>query len=41
VYGLPWHICPTVALHGEAVVVREGRAVERWKVSARDRRLTI
>jgi D-serine deaminase-like pyridoxal phosphate-dependent protein len=40
-YGIPRHICPTVALHSEAVVVRAGRAVERWKVAARERRLTI
>jgi D-serine deaminase-like pyridoxal phosphate-dependent protein len=39
-YGVPWHICPTVALHAEAVVVRQSRAIERWKVAARDRRLT-
>lgn len=40
-YGVPWHICPTVALHSEAVVVENGRAVGSWKVAARDRRLTI
>jgi D-serine deaminase-like pyridoxal phosphate-dependent protein len=40
-YGVPWHICPTVALHSEAVVIRAGRAVERWKVAGRERRLTI
>lgn len=40
-YGIPWHICPTVALHSEAVVVRQGRAEDRWKVIARDRALTI
>lgn len=40
-YGIPRHICPTVALYSEAVVVRGGRAVERWKVIARERRLTI
>ena len=39
-YGIPWHVCPTVALHGTAVVVRDGRAVDRWKVSARERVLT-
>ena len=22
-YGIPWHVCPTVALHGQAVVVRD------------------
>lgn len=40
-YGIPWHICPTVALHAFAVVVRAGRADERWRVVARDRQLTI
>jgi D-serine deaminase-like pyridoxal phosphate-dependent protein len=40
-YGIPRHICPTVALYSEAVVVRAGRAVERWEVAARGRRLTI
>ncbi len=40
-YGIPRHICPTVALHSQATVIRDGRAVEHWKVAARDRRLTI
>lgn len=40
-YGVPQHICPTVALHREAVVVRGGQAVERWPVTARDRVLTV
>jgi D-serine deaminase-like pyridoxal phosphate-dependent protein/REP element-mobilizing transposase RayT len=40
-YGIPWHICPTVALHGEAVVVENGQAGARWKIVARERRLTI
>ncbi len=42
VYGVPGHICPTTALHMEVVVIRDGKATgERWKVRARDRRLTI
>lgn len=40
-YAVPRHICPTVALHAEAVVVREGKAAERWRVTARDRRLSV
>jgi len=40
-YGIPWHICPTVALHQEAVVVRDGRAMERWQVVARARTITV
>jgi D-threonine aldolase len=40
-YAIPWHICPTVALHSELVIVRNARAEARWKVTARDRALTI
>src|SRR5438093_6048366 len=40
-YGIPWHICPTVALHSEAVVVENGRATQRWKIVGRERKLTI
>jgi len=40
-YGIPWHICPTVALHNEAVVIRNGRAEERWPVVGRARKITI
>jgi D-serine deaminase-like pyridoxal phosphate-dependent protein len=40
-YGVPRHICPTVALHSEAVVIRDGRAAERWRITARERRITI
>jgi D-serine deaminase-like pyridoxal phosphate-dependent protein len=40
-YGLPWHVCPTVALHSEALVVEDGRVVDRWAIRARARRLTV
>jgi D-serine deaminase-like pyridoxal phosphate-dependent protein len=40
-YGIPRHICPTVALHHDVWVVRDGKAVDRWKVTARKRRITI
>jgi D-serine deaminase-like pyridoxal phosphate-dependent protein len=36
-YGIPWHICPTCALHAHANVAREGQASETWRVDARDR----
>jgi D-threonine aldolase len=36
-YGIPWHICPTVALHAEAIVIEHGVATKRWKIAARDR----
>jgi len=38
-YGLPWHVCPTVALHDRVHVVRDGRIAETWTVTARARRL--
>lgn len=40
-YGIPWHICPTVALHDRVHVVREGRLAEVWTVTARARRLGV
>jgi D-serine deaminase-like pyridoxal phosphate-dependent protein len=41
IYAVPRHICPTVALHNQVVVVRKGEAQERWRVRARDRAITI
>ena len=41
IYGVPWHICPTVALHSEAVAVIDGKAKEQWSIAARARKLTI
>ncbi|MBD3629761.1 D-TA family PLP-dependent enzyme [Cyclobacterium sp.] len=40
-YGVPYHICPTVALHQEAVVIRDGDEVGRWKTISRDRKISI
>ena len=36
-YVLPAHICPTVALHESLQVIRDGRRVESWRVTARHR----
>lgn len=36
-FGLPWHICPTVALHDQVTVVEGGEVVDRWPVKARNR----
>ena len=40
-HGIPRHVCPTVALHAEALVVEGGRVVETWPIAARARRLTV
>jgi hypothetical protein len=41
VYGIPVHICPTVARYEAASVVERGRAVGEWRITARNRRITI
>jgi D-serine deaminase-like pyridoxal phosphate-dependent protein len=41
VYGIPWHVCPTVALQSEVALVRSGTLERIVPVSARARRLTI
>jgi len=40
-YGVPRHICPTVALHSSAVVIENHQIVGSWKVAARGRRISI
>ena len=40
-YAIPWHICPTVALHAEVGVVDQGHVKGTWAVVARARKLTV
>jgi D-serine deaminase-like pyridoxal phosphate-dependent protein len=40
-YGIPYHICPTVDRFDQVSVVREGKVTEQWNVEARRRRITI
>ncbi len=40
-YGVPWHICPTVALHEHAHAVIDGLVVQTWEIPARKRKLTV
>ena len=39
-YGLPFHICPTVALFERVVTIENGKANGEWLTLARDRRIT-
>lgn len=39
--GIPWHICPTVALYSEVHVVTGERFTDIWPVVGRTRRITI
>jgi D-serine deaminase-like pyridoxal phosphate-dependent protein len=40
-YGIPYHICPTVALYESLVAVEDGKVSGEWKVIARARRLSV
>jgi len=40
-YGLPYHICPTVALYERASVIENNKVTGEWKIIARDRKIHI
>lgn len=40
-YGIPWHICPTIALYDEVYLIEDGEYRDKWKVTARDRQITM
>ncbi|GAC1551467.1 MAG: D-TA family PLP-dependent enzyme [Mucilaginibacter sp.] len=40
-YGLPYHICPTVALYERAFTIENNQTAGEWKNIARDRKITI
>ena len=38
-YGIPYHVCPTVALYERAYTVENGKVNGEWQIVARDRRI--
>jgi len=40
-YGIPYHICPTVALYERLISVENGEVTGDWKVIARDRYINL
>ena len=40
-YGIPWHICPTVDRHDAVTVVNDHKAEGQWNIEARKRKITI
>ncbi len=40
-YGIPYHICPTVALYDEVQVVEDGVVTQQWQVTGRRKKITI
>lgn len=40
-YGLPYHICPTVALYERMYTIEKGKITGEWKNAARDRKINL
>lgn len=40
-YGVPYHICPTVALYDEANVIENGDLADQWNIVARKKKISI
>lgn len=40
-YGVPYHICPTINLYEDAYVIQNGEWVDTWNVVARKRKIAI
>ena len=41
VYGIPYHICPTINLYDEVSVIENGNKIDTWQITARKRKITI
>lgn len=40
-YGIPYHICPSVALYDEVQVIEKGEIKGRWPVEARKKKISV
>ncbi|GAB2691027.1 D-TA family PLP-dependent enzyme [Mucilaginibacter koreensis] len=40
-YGIPYHVCPTVALYERAYTVENGELAGEWPTTARDRKINL
>jgi D-serine deaminase-like pyridoxal phosphate-dependent protein len=40
-YGLPYHVCPTVALYERVYTIENGNVTGEWKNVARDRKISL
>jgi D-serine deaminase-like pyridoxal phosphate-dependent protein len=41
VYGIAWHICPTVDRYDTVYVIKDHKVTGQWDVEARKRKLTL
>ncbi|MGZ3999286.1 MAG: D-TA family PLP-dependent enzyme [Mucilaginibacter sp.] len=40
-YGMPYHVCPTIALYERAITIENGNTSGEWRNIARDRKINI
>jgi D-threonine aldolase len=40
-YGIPYHVCPSVALYERAYTVENGHTSGEWRIVARDRKISL
>lgn len=40
-YGIPYHVCPTIALYERTYTIENNNASGEWKTIARDRKLSV
>jgi D-serine deaminase-like pyridoxal phosphate-dependent protein len=40
-YGLPYHVCPTVALYERVYTIENGKVTGEWKTVSRDRKISL
>jgi D-serine deaminase-like pyridoxal phosphate-dependent protein len=40
-YGVPYHVCPTVNAYDEAYVIEDGQVIDTWQVLGRKRRINV
>ena len=40
-YGMPYHVCPAIALYERAITIEDNQITGEWRNIARDRKITI
>lgn len=40
-YGVPFHVCPTIALHDKPAIVENNKIVSHWTTASRNRTITV
>jgi D-serine deaminase-like pyridoxal phosphate-dependent protein len=40
-YGVPYHVCPTIALHDKPAIIEDNKVVSHWVTASRNRTITV